>query len=85
MSIEELKYHLKEELGMDEPTIDYLWTIGIISEKETKRWLFQKEYYERIKVKDRDTCFSILIDVSVEFGVTHATARNYVYYQSHVA
>lgn len=81
----DLKEKLLKEVGMDEETVEYLWEIGVISEKETKRWLLQSEYYRRLKKEDRTTCFQIAKDLADEFNVSHATANNYIYYHTHVA
>ena len=85
MSTDQLRKQLIEELGLDEKTIDYLWTIGLISEKETRRWLLQKSYYFRLSQPDRDSCFNITVDLSEEFGVSTHTAKNYIYEHSHIA
>jgi len=63
--------------------IDTLLAIGIISEKDMIRYNVRNEYYKRLK-EQKQTCFDIKLDLSVEFDLSETTILNIIYRDTHL-
>jgi len=60
--------------------IDYLFDIGLITEKQAIRVLVKSEYFKRLKVRKPDeNCFHIKIDVAEKYKVSTSFVERTLY------
>lgn len=61
-------------------SMDYLFDIGLITEKQATRVLIKSEYFARLKNrKPNESCFHIKIDVAEKFNVSTALVNKVLY------
>ena len=83
----ELKTIMNDQVGEACSTaefIDYLVKCGLIECKQMFRYLIKHEYYKRLKKQDAN-CFTIKMDLSVEYDVSKATIENIIYKYDHIS
>lgn len=61
-------------------SIDYLFDIGLITERQALRVLIKSEYFARLKDRKPDeSCFHIKIDVAEMFNVSVSLVNKVLY------
>lgn len=58
--------------------VEYLYSSGVIDEKIMLKYVIRHEYYKRIK-EGNQSCFSIKLDLAVQYDVTDTVVKNIIY------